>query len=115
MNQEQQQIQKEQGPLVFYLELLRENHGERGLRQEQLAALIGISPSQLRRYEQMRQLPKVIEHLVAAAYVLGVRTLEALIAPGLLEEVYSRVDERLEAKGLPRRRSGPGGHDDGRQ
>jgi transcriptional regulator with XRE-family HTH domain len=114
MNKEEQRqdTTNEQRPLVFYLELLRQNYGERGMSQGELADLLGISPALLRRYEQMRQVPKVIEHLVGAAYILGARTLEALIAPGLLEELYSRLDERLESRGRPPRR--PIGFADGK-
>lgn len=107
MNQEQPQLEPgERRPLALHIELLRQSYGDRGIGQRELAEFLGISPALLRRYEQMRELPKVLEHLIAASYFLGVRTVEGLIAPGRLEEIYTRIDEHLERRGLPQRRNG---------
>lgn len=52
-------------PLVFYLEVLRQNHGSRAMTQEDVAAISGIPRKRLGRLERARELPQVIEDLIA--------------------------------------------------
>lgn len=92
---------RENERLVLYLKLLREAFGETELPQADLADILGIAPEQLDDYESLREVPEIVVHLIGAAYVLGTQTVENLIAPNVLEEILSRLDERLEARGLP--------------
>jgi transcriptional regulator with XRE-family HTH domain len=89
------------GPLVLYIELLRQNQQPRPLTQDQLAAESGIPRSRIGRYERARTLPGVLKHLVALSYALGVPTIEALIAPEVREAVLEDVDRHREKLGLP--------------
>ncbi len=55
-------------PLVFYLEVLRQNHGSRAMTQEDVSAISGTPRKRLGRLERARALPQVIEDLIAVSY-----------------------------------------------
>lgn len=92
-------------PLVFHLEVLRQNYGKHILTQEDLATMSGVSRVRLGRYERAREVPRVLYDLVAVSYALGISNIEALIAPEVRETILTEVDQHRALRGLPQLRT----------
>jgi len=80
-------------PLALHVRRLRLWYPKRSITQEELAAVSGAHIKQVQRLERVRRLPTVVEDIIALAHTLGV-SVEALIAPGILERIKASTDAR---------------------
>jgi transcriptional regulator with XRE-family HTH domain len=86
-------------PLALDIAGKRQFFGKKGLTQEELAALAGISVRQLAYYEGCRRLPRGLDTLLSLSAALGT-TVDALISHSLRMERIAEVDERRAELGL---------------
>ena len=84
------------GALVLHVRRLRQWYGERGLAQEELAKVAGVSPRLVRSYESCRTLPGCLASLLAIALALQV-PIEGLVDPRVTHRLREQVDKRRHA------------------
>jgi transcriptional regulator with XRE-family HTH domain len=70
--------------------LIRELRGQKGLKQKELAELLGISKEYLNRIEKGRQCPSV-EIIISAAEKLEASEFDLLVRSGYLEVTLEHV------------------------
>jgi len=88
-----ERLARRRAPLALHIRRLRQWHGETGIKQKDLAKIIGMSDRQLRIYEHARVLPRSVEPLLSIALALGV-PMEWLINPNRLEKLRQQINER---------------------
>lgn len=84
---------RNEGPLALHIRRVREWYGTRGMTQEELAYVAGLSPRVLRKYESARTIPPIFRTMVLLALALEV-PVEHLVEPRELEEMRLAVGIR---------------------
>lgn len=80
-------------PLALHIRRHRQWQGDKGISQDELARLAGLSTRSLHRYENSRTLPRPLEMLLAVSLALDV-SITALIDPRLVAQMQSKIDAR---------------------
>jgi|SRR5579883_1689357 len=86
-------------PLALHIRDRRQWYGDRGLTQQELAKLAGITQSLLGSYESRHDLPEALRSLLALALALEL-PLQSLIDPRHFEELRDEIDERRRLLGF---------------
>lgn len=82
-----------EGPLVFHVAGCRQLYGEKGLTQEELSQLSGVSLRVLGAYEKSRRFPAALETALRLSLALQV-SIEEMIDPREL----ARLGEEIAAR-----------------
>ena len=80
-------------PLALHIRRVREWYGTRGMTQEELAYVAGVSPRAIRKYESTRTIPPIFRAMLLLALAMEV-PVEHLVEPQQLDEMRLAVGVR---------------------